>query len=184
MKLTDILRPQVLALAGLTGGGTTKLDGVVSLGAPVGLVLRIAISGKSFVYELKSGTTAESSPTIIRPDDYATTTNERYWQLIAPANAQSTLTYAATTDIDLALPGVRVLALTGNVTFTTSNRLAEKEVRVKIAADASIRTFTFPSWKWLGAAPANIAASKTGLLTLICFGTADTDILADWRVET
>lgn len=33
------------------------------------------------VYELVSGTTTESSPYVIRPDDYASTTNEKIWTL-------------------------------------------------------------------------------------------------------
>jgi len=102
----------------------------------------------------------------------------------AGASSHSTLTYAATTDIDFTLADYRSLALTGNVTFTTSNRAAPRTVTIKILADASIRTFTFPAWKFVGAAaPASIAASKTAVLTVTAFGTADTDIVAAYAVE-
>lgn len=100
------------------------------------------------------------------------------------ANAQSTLTYAATTDIDLTVVGIRTLALTGNVTFTTSNKAAGRRASLKIAADSSTRTLTFPAWVFVGAAaPANIAANKIARLTLECYGTNDTDIIAAYAVQ-
>lgn len=102
----------------------------------------------------------------------------------AGTSTHSTLTYAATTDIDFSLADYRSLALTGNVTFTTSNRAAPKTVTVKILADASIRTFTFPAWIFVGnAAPASIAANKTAVLTVTCFGSADTDCVAAYSAE-
>jgi len=97
---------------------------------------------------------------------------------------QSSLTYGATTDIDFDLKAFRALALTGNITFTTSHKAAGKTVTLKILADASVRTFTFPAWIFVGAAaPASIAANKTAILTLTCFGTADTDIIAAYAVQ-
>lgn len=99
-------------------------------------------------------------------------------------SAQTTLTYAATTDIDLTVVGVRTLSLTGNVTFTTSNRAAGRRACLKIAADGSTRTFTFPSWVFVGAAaPANIAANKSAILSLTSFGANDTDIIAAYAVQ-
>lgn len=92
---------------------------------------------------------------------------------------QETVAYAATTNIDFNGKGHQTVSLTGNVTFTTSNRGAGKMVLVRIISDASIRTYTLPAWVFVGAAaPASIAASKTGLLQLWCFGAADTDIVA------
>lgn len=98
--------------------------------------------------------------------------------------AQSTLTYAATTDIDLAGDAVKSLSLTGNVTFTTSNRAANRSVTLKILCDGSDRTFTFPSWIFVGEMPAGIAANKTGILTLTAFGSNDTDIVAAYAVQS
>ena len=98
--------------------------------------------------------------------------------------AQSALTYAATVDLDFTGNSYRTLALTGNVTFTSSNRAAGRTVTVKIAADASARTLTFPAgWKFVGSKPTDIAASKTGILTVTCFGSADTDAVAAYAVE-
>lgn len=103
----------------------------------------------------------------------------------AATSTHSTLVYGATTNIDFALANYRSLALTGNVTFTTSNRAAPRTVSIKILADGSIRTFTFPAgWIFVGAAaPADIAASKTAILTVTCFGAADTDVVAAYAVE-
>lgn len=96
-----------------------------------------------------------------------------------------TLTYAATTDLDFNNKGLQTVALTGNITFTTSNRGIGKSVIVIIVSDGSTRTFSFPAWRFQGAgAPANIAAGKTATLTLTgVFGTADTDIVAAYSVQ-
>jgi hypothetical protein len=98
---------------------------------------------------------------------------------------QSALTYAATTNIDCAGGQARTLALTGAVTFTTSNKAAGRSVTIKITCDATPRTFTFPAgWKFVGAAaPSGIAASKVGILTLTCFGTNDSDVVAAYAEE-
>lgn len=94
------------------------------------------------------------------------------------------LSYSATTDIDFDGNGFRTLSLTGDVTFTTSNKAAGKTVTVKILADSSTRNFTFPSWHFVGAAaPASIAASKTAVVTVTAFGTLDTDCVAAYAVE-
>jgi hypothetical protein len=96
-------------------------------------------------------------------------------------------TYAATIDISFALNTYWLarLALTGNVTFTSSGWLFATHKRIKISSDGSIRTFTFPAnWKFIGAAaPANIAANKVGILELWCDGTAETDVCARWSVQ-
>lgn len=98
------------------------------------------------------------------------------------ANSNTT-TYAATTTIDLT-KNLQTVSLTGNVIFQTSNRTAGKYVTVRVICDGTLRTLTFPSWKFVGTvAPANIVAGKVALLTLVCFGTAETDIIASWVSE-
>jgi hypothetical protein len=68
----------------------------------------------------------------------------------------------------------RTITLTVNVTFTKSNSNAGRTVTLRILPGASTRTFTFPAdWVFLGIKPANIAANKTGLLTITFFGTTD-----------
>jgi hypothetical protein len=99
--------------------------------------------------------------------------------------AHSTLTYAATTNIDMDGDGFQTVTLTGNITFTTSNRAAGRSRTVRIVGDSSSRTLTWPAgWTWIGAAaPSSIAASKDAILTITAFGTADADVVAAYAVE-
>ncbi len=69
----------------LTGGGTA-LDGIVtgttaSPTVQTNSLVAIDISGVVSLYRLEAGTTAESSPSVIRPDDYDGTENARIWKL-------------------------------------------------------------------------------------------------------
>lgn len=76
------------------------------------------------------------------------------------------------------------ISASGAITFTTSNRAAGRSVTIRILAGASSRNLTFPSWVFVGsAAPASLAANKTGVLTLTLFGTADTDGVAAWAAQ-
>jgi hypothetical protein len=89
-------------VTGLTGGGGTKLDGYSTTGVTAGLVVTlIDANGGSPIhraYQLTAGTTAESSPTVIRPDDYATTTNEKIWKLVSSATDADSLAVAFNPD--------------------------------------------------------------------------------------
>lgn len=61
-----------------------NLKAVVTVGLSVPLYTIFRDTSNSDVlrvYELVSGTNAEASPTIIRPNDYAGTTNEKVWKL-------------------------------------------------------------------------------------------------------
>jgi len=104
---------------------------------------------------------------------------------IATVDSHSTLTYAATTDIDFtSTDNFRTVTLTGNITFTTSNRAAARSRTIRIVGDGSQRTLTFPAWKFVGsAAPATLAANKIAILTLTAFGANDTDIVAAYAAE-
>lgn len=75
-------------------------------------------------------------------------------------------------------------ALSGNMTYTTSNRSAGKSVTIRVSAGASSRTLSFPAWVFVGnSAPSSIAANKVGVLTVTFFGSADTDAVAAWAVS-
>jgi hypothetical protein len=99
--------------------------------------------------------------------------------------ALASITYVASPALNLAGAATQTITLTGNATFTTSNRTAGADLQVVIAADATARNLTWPAgWKWIGgAAPTSIAASKTGVLQLISTTTADTGMIARWTVE-
>jgi hypothetical protein len=78
-------------------------------------------------------------------------------------------------------------ALSGStaITFnTTSNKAAGRSKTIRLVNDATLQNLTLhSSWKVIGTAPTDIAASKTAILTLTCFGTAETDIVAAYAVE-
>ena len=99
-------------VGGLTGGGSTKLDGYVTSGLAVGLVVSFvdANGGNPIwrAYQLTTGTTAESSPSVIRPDDYAPSTNEKVWILVSTATSADALAVAF--DPDNYTPAATTLA--------------------------------------------------------------------------
>lgn len=67
-------------ITALTGGTSTCLDSIVTLNVTVGQFVMLQISDILSIWQLRSGTTAENaSGGIVRPDDYATTTNEKIW---------------------------------------------------------------------------------------------------------
>jgi hypothetical protein len=87
------------------------------------------------------------------------------------------------TDIDFSEDQLQTISISANTTFTTTNRTTGKSKTIKITTDGSTRNLTFPAWKFVGTKPAEQAASKIGILTVTCFGTADTDIVAAYAVE-
>jgi hypothetical protein len=70
--------------SGLTGltGGSGKLDGLLTVGEAAGWIVPVTVSEVTTYYRLTAGTTAESSPWVIRPNDYAAGTNEKVWKLL------------------------------------------------------------------------------------------------------
>jgi len=97
----------------------------------------------------------------------------------------STLAYAATTNIDFLLEPYRTLTLAGNVTFTSSNRVAAVSVTVRIIAGGSSRNLAFPAgWIFVGAAaPASLAANKEAILTITAFGSVESDVRAAYSAQ-
>lgn len=98
----------------------------------------------------------------------------------------SVLTYAATTNVDFspALASTRTVALTGDLTLTSSNLAAGRRVQVLLTSDGSSRTLTFPvGWTFLGTAPTALAASKTASLELISATTANAGVRALYDVQ-
>ena len=99
---------------------------------------------------------------------------------------QGTITYAATTDLDMSdLTGTfKTITLTGDVTFTTSNRVAGRFASIRIIGDSTSRNFTFPSgWVFVGPKPTSIAANKWAAMSLTFFGTNDSDCIAAYAEE-
>lgn len=67
-------------VTGYTGGGATKLDGVVTAGKTYNVVAFPVTGDGLRFYQLVAGTDAEASPGIIRPDDYNGATNAKVWK--------------------------------------------------------------------------------------------------------
>jgi len=97
----------------------------------------------------------------------------------------SILTYAATTDINFQAAPYRTLTLTGNVTFTSSNRAAAVSVTVRLIAGGSSRTLAFPAgWIFVGGvAPTSLSANKEAILTVTAFGTTENDVRAAYGAQ-
>lgn len=67
-------------ITGLTGGTATDLDSITTTSITVPYPVLILRIGNGEIWILESGTDAEDSANgIVRPDDYATTTNEKVW---------------------------------------------------------------------------------------------------------
>lgn len=106
---------------------------------------------------------------------------------LAPATSFGTITYAADIELDMAtLDGqYRTISLTGNLSLTTINRANGRTAVLRLICDGTQRTLTFPAgWVFIGAKPANIAASKTAVLSLTFFGSASTDAVAAYAVQS
>jgi hypothetical protein len=106
---------------------------------------------------------------------------------LAPARSFSTITYGATVALDFASLDAqyRTISLTGNLVLTTSNLANGRTLVIRLVADANQRTLTFPTdWKFLGTKPANIAASKVGVLSITAFGTTNADVVAAYAVQS
>ncbi len=74
---------------------------------------------------------------------------------------------------------IQTITLTGNPTFTTSNRAAGREVTLVIAAGGSSRTLAWPSWLAVGAAlPTTLASGKTLVATVTFMDTTDAAAIA------
>ena len=94
---------------------------------------------------------------------------------------------SGTVNLDMALLNgtYQTVDLTGNVTFTTSNRAAGRSVTVRLrTGSGGPSSFTFPSWVFVGStAPGSLDSSTTGVLSVTFFGAADTDAVAAWAAQ-
>lgn len=101
-----------------------------------------------------------------------------------PVAALTPTTGAVTLDMAAVDGEYLTHALSGNVTYSSSNRAAGRTVTIKITCDGTLRTFTFPAWVFVGgAAPASIAANKRAILTVTFFDTTDAGAIAAYSVE-
>ena len=89
-----------------------------------------------------------------------------------------------TTAVDFTADEFQDISISANTTFTGSNYAIGKSKTVVITTDGTARTLTFPSgWIFIGAKPANQAASKIGVLTLTCRTGAESGVIASYGVQ-
>ena len=91
-----------------------------------------------------------------------------------------------TPSVDLKGEPLQTQALTGNLDLGggCSNKAAGRSAVVRLVCDGTSRTLAWNSdWVFIGEKPASIAANKTALLSVTCFGTAETDIVCSYAVQ-
>lgn len=79
MTWTELLGP-LLQPTALTGGGAGALDAIETVDLDVGVRAIVVATLNVSIYRLVAGTDAESSPSVIRPDDYDGVTNQKVWK--------------------------------------------------------------------------------------------------------
>lgn len=92
---------------------------------------------------------------------------------------------AATTTIDFASASqVRSLAVSSGITFSATGYANGRNQQVILVNGASSRTLVFPAgWRFIGPKPASIASSKIGVLSLLCRGSTEAEVLATYAEE-
>ena len=91
----------------------------------------------------------------------------------------------ASTALDFAGDEFQNMSISANTTFTASNYAIGKSKTVIITTDSTARTLAFPSgWTFLNSSePSDQAASKTGVLSLVCTTAIESGVLATYAVE-
>jgi len=113
-------------------------------------------------------------------------------QIQVAENILNTLAPTAGTSytVDFNVPD-NTITTASQLDFTaTANRSSaatrSRSATVRVASNAGgARALTFnANWVFLGPGlPTTIAANKVGILTLKCYGTAETDVIAAWSVQ-
>jgi hypothetical protein len=85
-----------------SGSGETSLKGVPTALLDVGLpvIFRDSAIGRLRIYQLVAGTDTESIPSVVRPSDYASSTNEKVWKEIVIGSKIKESTSAPTVSDD------------------------------------------------------------------------------------
>jgi hypothetical protein len=118
---------------------------------------------------------------------YATLSSPNFSGIVTADNYDIRLTTLNSDSIVLNFSsgtGLFTRSAAGTITFTASNYREGAIKTIRIVAGGSSRNFTFPTnWVFVGEKPANIAANKTGILTVTSFGTTEANCVAAWAVQ-
>jgi hypothetical protein len=96
-----------------------------------------------------------------------------------PINFKS-VTFASTIDVGFNDEvNFRTVSVTGNLILTGSGYQAGRMFSMRLVCDSTARNLTFPSgWVFLGVKPSAMTASRTGVLSLFSYGSAEADVVA------
>ena len=63
-------------------------------------------------------------------------------------------------------------------------QLIQQQLIKELSAGSASRNFNWNSnWKFIGEKPASIAGNKVAILSMTCFGAAETDIICSYGVQ-
>ncbi len=118
-------------------------------------------------------------------DFYSTRAGTR--GVIASFATAAIATTTGATSLDFNGVKYQTVTLTGDPSYTTTNRSAASFLTLKIDAGGAGRTLSFSaSWKWIGtdySAGYALSSGKIAVLSLTCYGTAETDVVAALAIQ-
>jgi hypothetical protein len=178
--------PTGLSVAGspITGAGTFAVSLTAGYVIPTQATLDDKVSSSA------ATTISATKPVLVAADEFITfdsaasavpklTTLAELNNSLGRLAPGTSLGTTGTVNLDLAALANtdQQITATGNITFTTSNRAAGLRGRLRIAAGASTRTLTWPSWVAFGAAlPTSLASGKVLRVAWECTGTTDASV--------
>jgi hypothetical protein len=78
----------------------------------------------------------------------------------------------------------RTINLTGNLTITDTGYQAGRMFTFNLLCDSTARALTFPTgWTFLGVKPSAMTASKRAILSVVCYGSTESSIVAAYAEQ-
>ena len=141
-------------ITGLTGGTSVKLDAIptgtsIAQKVETGTMVAVVISDEVSHYQLVAGTDAESSPDVIRPDDYHATNNPRVWKLMSTAISAKLAALDALTWTNNTIP---IFTGASTVSTVASSSFQAADAELSAIAGLTSAADTFPYFTGSGAA--------------------------------
>ena len=172
-----------LPTATITSGTITNLNSttgtIATLNSTTGTIATLnSTTGTIATLNSTTGTISTLNSSTATVSSIATTKN-------IAINVSTLSTSSGTQLLDFTSQGYLTHAITGDITYTTTNYSEGKSLTVRITSDGTARNLTFPSsWVFVGSKPTSIAASKVAVLSITSFGTAEANTVAAYAVQT